>query len=134
MIITTFFKAHAEDLFRAWTDPILMKQWLFKLGNSEIATVEVSLEVGGQFKVVERTPSEIIDYFGSYVRIDKPKQLSFTLNAPKRFPGQTLVSVQFRQGMEECEMTFEQANVESEMVDAEWRRMFSQLAMALLKH
>ena len=46
--ITLIFKATAEQLFAAWTEPALVEQWLFKDANSESVTADIDLN-GGPF-------------------------------------------------------------------------------------
>jgi uncharacterized protein YndB with AHSA1/START domain len=133
IVITPLFNTHADALFDAWTDPAIMRNWLFKGDRSEIEHIEVDLAVDGRFSIVERTPTGLIDHFGNYLLVDRPKLLCFTLEVPLHFPGQSRVTIAFRQGSKDCEMVFEQTGVDPEIVEAEWRRMFSRLAMVLLK-
>jgi len=46
VVITPIFKATAEELFCAWTDPGIISQWLFNGENSKIESVEMDA-VGG---------------------------------------------------------------------------------------
>jgi len=65
--------------------------------------------------------------------VDRPRLLCFSLEVPQHFPGQSRVAIAFRQGPKDFEMVFEQTGVDPEIVEADWRRMFSRLAMVLLK-
>jgi len=131
--ISLVYKATADELFCAWTDPAIMSQWLFKGDDSEIESVEADVAVGGAFSIVERTKDGPMDHFGNYLLVDKPYALSFTLAVPKHFAGDTQVSIEFKQTDVGCEMVFQQAGVEPGIVEPSWRRMFSNLTMLLLR-
>jgi len=132
LVITPVFSSSAEDLFSAWTDPAVMRQWLFKGDDSEIESIAIDLAVGGRFSILERTRAGTIDHFGNYLSIDRPNLLSFTLEVPAHFPGTSQVEIGFRQVEAGCEMVFRQAGVDPEIVEGSWRRMFIALARVLL--
>jgi uncharacterized protein YndB with AHSA1/START domain len=133
LVIALVFRASAEELFCAWTDPAIMSQWLFKGDNSEIESIDIDLSVGGRFSIVERAKDEIIDHFGNFLLVEKPQSLSFTLEVPKHFSGTSQVQIDFKQTDTGCEMVFQQAGVNPEIVEGSWRRMFSNLTMVLLR-
>jgi uncharacterized protein YndB with AHSA1/START domain len=133
VVITPLFNAQADDLFDAWTNPAIMRDWLFKGDDSEIENINLDLAVGGRFSILERTTDGVIDHFGNYLLIDRPRLLCFSLEVPRHFSGQSRVAIEFRQGPKDCEMVFQQTGVAPEIVEADWRRMFSRLAMVLLK-
>ncbi len=107
--ITLIFKATAEELFSAWTEPELVSQWLFKGDDSESVNADIDPTVGGRFLISELTRDGAVDYFGNYVTIDKPRFLAFILEVPKRFDRVSQVQIEFKQMSEECEMMFQQA-------------------------
>lgn len=126
------FKATADELFSAWTEPEFVSQWLFK-GDGEAVDTNIDLTVGGRFSILERTKNGAVDHSGTYVAIDKPHFLAFTLEASKDFGGMSHVQIDFKQKAEECEMVFQQTGVEPEIASAKWRRMFLNLTMTLIK-
>ena len=131
--ITPVFQVPAERLFCAWTDPLLISKWLFKGDDSEIARVDLDLTVGGRFSIVEQTRDGTIDHFGNYLLIDKPHLLAFSLEVPKHFPGISQVQLEFKESEVGTQMTFQQTGVDPGIVEASWRRMFTQLAKAFLQ-
>jgi len=131
--ITPVFQVPAEKLFCAWTDPVLIGKWLFKGDDSEIVRVDLDLTVGGRFSIVEQTSDGTIDHFGNYLRIDKPHLLSFSLEVPKHFAGISQIQLEFRETEVGTEMIFQQTGVDPAIVEASWRRMFTQLARAFLQ-
>jgi uncharacterized protein YndB with AHSA1/START domain len=84
------FDAPREDVFRAWTDPELLRQWLTGSGGRS-PHAEVDLRVGGEFRVMTtsrggrffawllRDESEFVQLVGRYVEISPPERLVFTM-------------------------------------------------------
>lgn len=117
-----------ERLFAAWVEPGLMKAWLLKTDTNQIGHVETDLRVGGKFSILETTESgEQIEHVGEYLEIKRPKRLMFRLEAPKRFGGTTVVSVDIAAGGEDSWMGFVQTGVEKRSSEAAWREMFRRM-------
>ena len=129
--ISLIFSASAEQLFKAWTDSDLVEQWLFK---NETSTVKANIDArsGGKFRIVEQDGGLKIDHFGTYVDVIKAKRLTFTLEVPAHFEGQSRVSVEFKQTDAATEMNFVQVGVDPEIVQSDWNRMFQNLTRLLL--
>jgi uncharacterized protein YndB with AHSA1/START domain len=134
--LTPVFQVPPDRLFAAWTDPVVISKWLFRGEDSEIVRVTLDLTVGGRFSIVEQTKDDTIDHFGSYLVIDRPDLLSFTLEVPKHFPGTSQVQLEFREAEAPTtvttEMIFRQTGVDPQIVEGSWRRMFTQLARVFL--
>jgi uncharacterized protein YndB with AHSA1/START domain len=85
------FQAPRDQVFRAWTDPELLRQWLHGyVGRSPYA--EVDARVGGEFriamtsrgakflsKVVRDPTGELVHLVGRYVEFSPPERLVFTM-------------------------------------------------------
>ncbi len=131
--INLLFSSSGEKLFDAWTDPEIMKRWLFKGPHSEIVRVERDLSVGGRFSIVERTPEGETDHFGVYRELSRPHRLAFSLEVPAHFDGRTLVEVDFKQISDASEMCFHQTGVDPSVVEQSWRTMFINLTETLVR-
>jgi uncharacterized protein YndB with AHSA1/START domain len=82
-------RAPREDVFRAWIDPELLRQWLTgPRGSSPKA--EVDARVGGQFRITMTSAlgklfsvlpgrGDSADMVGRYLEIDPPERLVFTM-------------------------------------------------------
>ena len=93
------FQASPRQLFDAWTQPELLRQWFRVHPDYTTPTAEVDLRVGGPFRLAMRSPEgENIVAFGEYREVQPPSRLFFTWqweSAPPESPP-TLVSLDFR--------------------------------------
>lgn len=90
------FKATAEQVFEAWTDPDLLKQWWGPPG-SVVTVVEVDLRVGGRYRIAIQQKSQATYYVsGAYQTVDRPYRLVFTWRweNPEMDIGQSLVTIE----------------------------------------
>ena len=78
LVLTRVMDVPREKLFRAWTEPALMKQW-FAPKPWTISEVETDLRAGGASKIVMRSP-EGQDYpnSGIYLEVVKNEKIVFT--------------------------------------------------------
>jgi uncharacterized protein YndB with AHSA1/START domain len=75
------FQASAEEVFDAWLDPELAREW-FGPGLGEMTRVEIDASVGGTFWLVQRRGGEVAEHTGEYLEIDRPRRLVFTWRTP----------------------------------------------------
>jgi uncharacterized protein YndB with AHSA1/START domain len=78
LILNMLIDAPAEKVFRAWTDPELMKQWFAPLPWT-ISAVETDIRPGGSSLVTMRSP-EGVEYpnRGVYLEVVENKRIVFT--------------------------------------------------------
>ena len=88
------FNHPVEDVFKAWTDPELLKSWFCNNGKAEFNIFE-----GGSFHVfIQCETSGVAELKGEYLEIVKNKKLVFTWvwqNEPLSNAGNTIVTVEF---------------------------------------
>src|SRR6185369_7885518 len=78
MTLTRLLDAPADQLFRCWTTPELMKQW-FAPRPYSTAVAEVDLRPGGASNVVMKSPEgQEIPCPGQYLEVVPGKKLVFT--------------------------------------------------------
>jgi len=81
VVITRVFDAPRELVFKAWTDPKIMKEWYGpKMFTNSVC--ELDVRVGGAWRIVMRGPDGV-EYPGRgvYREIVKPERLVFTSEA-----------------------------------------------------
>lgn len=78
LVLTRVMDAPREKLFRAWTEPALMKQWFAPLPWT-ISQVETDLRAGGASRIVMRSPEgQEYPNSGIYLEVVKNEKIVFT--------------------------------------------------------
>lgn len=77
MIVTRLFDAPRELVFKANTDPEMLRQW-WGPHHAKNLSVDIDLRVGGEWRVKQEVFGEIHDFSGKYVEIDPPSKLAMT--------------------------------------------------------
>lgn len=97
LTITRTFKAAPDKVFRAWSEPDLLKVWMGGKGV-ESGYAEVDFRVGGGYRVRLQPPAGNPFYVeGIYQEIDPPKKIVYTwiFVGAEIETGETLVTVDF---------------------------------------
>lgn len=109
--ISRRIEADPETVFRAWTDPLEMREWYCPEGGT-VDDVQADLTIGGRYTVAMRMPDGVHVATGVYREIEPPRRLVFTWrweagDGPKE--GETLVTVELRErdGATELVLTHE---------------------------
>ena len=75
VVLTRIFDAPADLVFRALTEPDLLKRWYGPTGW-EIVVCDIDLRVGGRWRIVSRKPGgKEIGQFGIYNEIVRPNRI-----------------------------------------------------------
>ena len=78
IIAETTFPVPPADVFAAWTDPEIVKQW-FGPSPGSLHGAEIELRVGGRWRFTKSDgPDGAIGFEGRYLVIDPPNRLTFT--------------------------------------------------------
>jgi uncharacterized protein YndB with AHSA1/START domain len=77
ILIRRVFDAPAELLFRAWTEPALVRRW-WGFDTGEWLVCEVDLRVGGGWRWVVRDRGMEVGFHGEYRQIERPTLLVAT--------------------------------------------------------
>jgi uncharacterized protein YndB with AHSA1/START domain len=90
------FEASAEAVFDAWTSPEVISRWFRPRQGWREADAEVDLRVGGQVRVVMRTPDgEPVRAGGEYTVIERPNRLAFTWTFEDDPSNEQLIELEF---------------------------------------
>jgi len=85
--------ARREAVFKAWTDPSLMKQWWQQLDVKYAENIKLDLRNGGKYEIHMRTKTELYIMQGEYLEIVEPEKLVFTWRAESTYQKETKVTV-----------------------------------------
>jgi uncharacterized protein YndB with AHSA1/START domain len=78
--VTREFPAPREEVFHAWTDPELFRQW-FRPGQGSTPSAEMDVRPGGKYRVTIDRPPELpgTTYLvGTYLEVVPPERLVYT--------------------------------------------------------
>jgi uncharacterized protein YndB with AHSA1/START domain len=128
MQVSRSIDASPEVVFDAWLAPDKIRRWMNRSPTNEICTCTTDGVVGGGFQIVERVGDELIDQFGKYVEVQEPNKLVFSLQVPKQFAGETLVTVGIEPAVYGCDVTLTHTGVPPE-AEHDWRKMLESLAL-----
>ena len=69
--------AAREEVFRAWTEADLVRQWFKPRGGSSPGA-EMDVRVGGRYRWAMKLLGHVYYAVGEYIEVDPPKRLVFT--------------------------------------------------------
>ncbi len=79
LVITRTYQASRDRVWRAWTQPSVMQQWLTPGEGIVIESVQMDVRTGGRFRIQQLHPGN--EYFtaaGTYLEVTEPEKLVFT--------------------------------------------------------
>jgi len=131
--VRRMFNAPRERVFKAWSDPNLLQQWLGgQTHNAQAA--QVDFREGGMYHVEVRAPNGEIKYLsGMYQEIDKPQRIVFTWGWGQTYSADeaTLVTVEFVEHHEKTEIVLKHERFMDvptrELHGAGWQLCFERL-------
>jgi uncharacterized protein YndB with AHSA1/START domain len=103
--VTRRLNATPERVFDAWLDPARARQFLFTRPGQVVVHAEMDARVGGAFLFVVRNADRDIDHIGTYLEIDRPRRLVFTLRVPAVWEEDNRVAVEIVPLESGCELT-----------------------------
>lgn len=88
------FTVPADDVFQAWIQADMARQFLFATAEGEMVVAEIDARVGGRFNLTDRRP-EVGDvaHVGLYLEVEPPRRLMFTVRAEPYQTDDTRVSI-----------------------------------------
>lgn len=99
------FSASAERVYDAWLDPAKMRRFLFTTATGEVVRCEVDARVGGKYVIVDRRDGEDLLHEGTYLELERPHRIVFTLRVPKFSSDEDRISIRIAPLGQGCELT-----------------------------
>jgi uncharacterized protein YndB with AHSA1/START domain len=99
------FNASAERVYDAWLDPEKVRKFLFTTATGEIVRCDMDVRVGGKYAIVDRRNGEDILHEGTYLELERPTRIVFTLRVPKYSPDEDRVTIELEPQARGCEVT-----------------------------
>lgn len=98
------FAASAERVYDAWLDPEKAKGFLFTTVTGEVVRCDIDARVGGRYAIVDRRGGEDVLHEGTYLELERPRRIAFTLRVPKYSPDEDRVTIDIAPLAEGCEL------------------------------
>jgi uncharacterized protein YndB with AHSA1/START domain len=99
------FTASAERVYDAWLDPAKMRKFLYTTATGEIVRCDVDGRVGGKYAIIDRRNGEDVLHEGTYLELERPRKIVFTLRVPKYSPEEDRVTIEITPLVDGCELT-----------------------------
>ncbi len=115
--IVRTFDASPEVVYRAWTDPSVIKRWFGPTVEFSTPIAEVDLKVGGKYRIGMKSPDgELYVAIGTYREIIPNEKLVFTWRWESESSeiSDTLVTIEFKKSGQNTEMVFTHENFATE--------------------
>ena len=106
LVLTREFNAPRDLVWKAWTEPEQIKQWLGMGEGLTIESVKLDVRVGGKFRLQQKmADGEFFTAAGTYLEVKAPERLVYTWDWEKDGGGpefgelegdETQVTVEFR--------------------------------------
>ena len=125
-----FYPGSATTLFDAWTFMPVAELWLFQSEKQEVDFI-ADVREGGEFHTVEKGGNHNMSHQGHYIKIDRPKELIFSLIVPTHFEGVSEVHVTIDEKPVGCLLKFTQKNVDTSNNVEPWKSMLEQIQKIL---
>ncbi len=104
--------------------PAVAELWLFQSGKNEVDLI-AAVKEGGEFHTVEKGKNHAVSHSGSYIKINRPHSLLFSLAVPDHFEGDSEVSVEIEENQGGSHLSFTQKNADTTRTEEPWRSMLA---------
>lgn len=131
--VTHRFAASAERVYDAWLDPEKASRFLYTTVTGEIVRCDIDPKVGGKYEIVDRRNGEDILHEGTYLELDRPNRIVFTLRVPKYSPESDRVTIDIKPLSAGCELTLTTETADEWAADTQrgWRMILDVLDQTL---
>jgi uncharacterized protein YndB with AHSA1/START domain len=131
------FKSSPEIIWKAWTDPEMVKQWFGSDPNGKVIHVALDISNGGYFEVtfIDSDGTEHT-CFGNYTDIVAHSILKFTWSWKSEPDHRSFITVTITSVPDGTLMKFEHADIDTASAhnyEAGWRSTFKKLDRILKK-
>lgn len=133
--ITRHFHADCASVWRAWTDPHIVRQWFGSDPAGTVLNATLDVRAGGTYSVAFRDSSGLEHTAsGQYRIVRRPQELCFTWTWRSEPNHETLVTILLNEHASGTQMTFEHSQLwagSSHGYAEGWRSTFEKMARAI---
>jgi uncharacterized protein YndB with AHSA1/START domain len=132
--VASRFVAPPADVFDAWLDAEIARQWLFATASHRVARFDIDARIGGRFRALDIRDGSSVAYAGRYLEIVPGRRLVFTLALPESTGSETRVTVTIAQVRSASSIALLHEHVPAPLVaglQMRWTGMFYGLGLLL---
>ena len=117
--------APREIVYRAWTDPERLRQWLCP---GDLVAAALDVRVGGSFSIAIKSKHKLYEYTGIYQIVDAPAKLVFTWCSSQNASDVAVVTIEFIPWGEETEVIISHERLTKRKIARPCRREWERLS------
>ncbi|QYK53641.1 MAG: SRPBCC domain-containing protein [Fimbriimonadaceae bacterium] len=107
---TTLQVTHQYDhppqaVYDAFLNPKYAHKWFFATEAGEMVVCEIDASVGGKFTMTDRRNGEDVAHVGTFLELDPPHRIVFTLQVPKYSDEMDTLEIDIKPTDYGCELT-----------------------------
>ena len=103
--VTHRFDASAERVYDAFLDPSRASKFMFATAMGRIVRCDIDARMGGTFTIVDRRNGEDVVHTGTYLALERPRRIVFTLSVEKYSTDTDTVTIEITPRRKGCEVT-----------------------------
>ena len=103
--VTHRFDAPSERVYDAFLAPSLARTFMFATVAGQIVRCDSDASVGGTFTIVDRRNGEDVVHTGTYLALERPRTIAFTLTVEKYSQDTDTVTIEIARLGRGCEVT-----------------------------
>jgi len=81
--VTHRYNHPPQAVYDAFLNPEFAHKWFFATETGEMVVCEIDAKVGGNFTMTDRREGEDVAHIGTFLELDPPHRIVFTLQVPK---------------------------------------------------
>ncbi len=131
--VTHRFAASADRVYDAWLDPETVRRFLYATATGEIVRCDIDARVGGRYTIVDRRHGEDVLHEGTYLELERPRRIVFTLRVAKYSSDEDRVTIEILPLAHGCALTLSTQTADEWVDDTErgWAMILDVLDEAL---
>jgi len=133
LVVRRIIPAPRGDVFAAWLDPESLRHWMCP-GRILEAEAHIDPRIGGSFRITMKDGTRSIEHTGEYRVIEPPRKLVFTWISRSTDLRPTLVTVEFFERGDQCELVLTHERLPSSEAVKLHKGGWKQIADRLVEH
>ena len=131
LVVTCNILAQPSAVYNAWTSESLLSKW-FTLDDGLVTVVHIQPIIAGDFLLVQsREDQLLLHYSGTYLALEPPERLSFSLLVPEYFLEEVRVDVIISPAEKGSLLHLTQTGGSGGFSKSEWKVLLTQLKLSL---